>query len=201
MPWGSVSVIHWIWNVFLNTRKPSFMLTFQGSLHLALICVNTLVFISSVKYLYGVTLFIHIYMPDKRFSYRGEKRTSESSPHVETRMGKQKQALYCCRLLMLNCGVYWGNDRTEQSSHLLLLCGPLTCAACFSVTEQAVFRPEGKQHQVRVEGSSKSPLLKTQCSLKSFKKFIVTFIKFSWVSVIISASNLCSLWWNKVLCS
>lgn len=82
------------------------MLTFQGSLHLALICVNTLVFISSVKYLYGVTLFIHIYMPDKRFSYRGEKRTSESSPHVETRMGKQKQALYCCRLLMLNCGVY-----------------------------------------------------------------------------------------------
>lgn len=75
---------------FLNTKKSSFMLTLQVSLHLALICVNTLVFISSVKYLYGVTSFTHIYMPDKRFSYRGEKRASESSLHVETRMGKQK---------------------------------------------------------------------------------------------------------------
>lgn len=67
------------------------MLTLQVSLHLALICINTLVFISSVKYLYGVTSFTHIYTPDKRFSYRGEKRTSEPSPRVETRMGKQNR--------------------------------------------------------------------------------------------------------------
>lgn len=38
------------------------MLTFQ-SLYLALICVNALFFVYSVKYFYGLISFTQIYMP------------------------------------------------------------------------------------------------------------------------------------------
>lgn len=58
------------------------MLTLRVSLHLAVICVNTLVFTSSVKYLYGVTSFTHMYMPRKRDFLIGEKREHQNLAHM-----------------------------------------------------------------------------------------------------------------------
>lgn len=142
----------------------------------------------------------HVHAQKKRFSYRGEKRTSESSPHVETRMGNPKTGSLL--LPLVNTELWWllrkWQDTTVLSPAVSLLPPDMYCLL-------VSYWVSGVQSwsivPVRMDelhlGSSKSPFLKIQCSLKNFFKFIVTFIKFSWVSVI-SASNLFSLWWNKI---